>query len=40
MSWMTFGDRVAAITDNSGHGIYFGTAPIKLHGWDSAPPPR
>lgn len=33
-----FGDRVAAITDNSGHGIYFGTALIKLHGWDSAPP--
>lgn len=33
-----FGDRVAAITDNSGHGIYFGTALMKLHGWDSAPP--
>lgn len=33
-----FGDRVATITDNSGHGIYFGTALIKLHGWDSAPP--
>lgn len=33
-----FGDRVAAITDNSGHGVYFGTALIKLHGWDSAPP--
>lgn len=33
-----FGDRVAAITDNSGHGIYFGTALMKLHGWDSTPP--
>lgn len=33
-----FGDRVAVITDNSGHGIYFGTALMKLHGWDGAPP--
>ena len=33
-----FGDRVAAITDNSGHGVYFGTALMKLHGWDHTPP--
>lgn len=29
-----FGDRIAIITDNSGHGVYFNTAVIKSHGWD------
>ena len=33
-----FGDRVTVITDNSGHGVYFNTALIKLHGWDTDPP--
>jgi predicted amidohydrolase YtcJ len=33
-----FGDRVAVITDNSGHGVYFNTALIKQHGWDTNPP--
>ena len=33
-----FGDRVAIITDNSGHGIYFNTALMKSHGWDVNPP--
>jgi predicted amidohydrolase YtcJ len=33
-----FGDRVAVISDNSGHGIYFNTALIKQYGWDVAPP--
>ena len=26
------------ITDNSGHGVYFNSALIKLHGWDTNPP--
>ncbi len=33
-----FGDRVAVITDNSGHGIYFNTAFMKTRGWDVKPP--
>ncbi len=33
-----FGDRVAVITDNSGHGIYFNTAFMKTRGWDVTPP--
>lgn len=33
-----FGDRVAFITDNSGHGIYFNTALMKRYGWDVNPP--
>ena len=33
-----FGDRVAVITDNSGHGAYFNTAVMKRHGWDVNPP--
>lgn len=33
-----FGGRVTVITDNSGHGVYFNTALIKLHGWDTDPP--
>ncbi|MGD9516066.1 amidohydrolase, partial [Mycolicibacterium sp.] len=33
-----FGDRVALLTDNSGHGIYFNSALIRSYGWDSEPP--
>ncbi len=33
-----FGDRVAVITDNSGHGAYFNTALMKRNGWDVNPP--
>ena len=33
-----FGERVTVITDNSGHGVYFNSALIKLHGWDTDPP--
>ncbi len=34
-----FGDRVAVISDNSGHGVYFNTALMRKYGWDTAPPP-
>ncbi|MGW4635207.1 amidohydrolase [Nocardia sp. NPDC004415] len=34
-----FGDRIAAVLDNSGHGIYFGTALIQRYGWADNPPP-
>lgn len=34
----TFGDRVAVIVDNSGHGVYFNTALMKTKGWDVNPP--
>ncbi len=33
-----FGDRVAVVTDNSGHGVYFTTAVMKRYGWDVNPP--
>lgn len=33
-----FGDRVTVVTDNSGHGVYFNSAVIRLHGWDTNPP--
>ena len=33
-----FGDRVAIIVDNSGHGVYFNTALMKTKGWDVNPP--
>ena len=33
-----FGDRVTVVTDNSGHGVYFNSAMIRRHGWDTAPP--
>lgn len=33
-----FGDRVAVVTDNSGHGVYFNTAVMKRYGWDVTPP--
>jgi predicted amidohydrolase YtcJ len=33
-----FGDRVVAVVDNSGHGVYFNTALMKSKGWDVAPP--
>lgn len=33
-----FGDRVTVVTDNSGHGVYFNSALIKLYGWDTDPP--
>ena len=33
-----FGDRVAVVTDNSGHGAYFNTALMKRNGWDVNPP--
>lgn len=33
-----FGDRVALLTDNSGHGIYFNSALIRSYGWDIDPP--
>ena len=34
-----FGDRVVAIADNSGHGVYFTTALMKTKGWDVTAPP-
>ncbi|WP_336088017.1 amidohydrolase [Nocardia sp. SSK8] len=34
-----FGDRLAAVLDNSGHAIYFGTALIERYGWAETPPP-
>ncbi len=33
-----FGDRVAVVTDNSGHGVYFNTALMRRYGWDTTPP--
>jgi len=33
-----FGDRVAIVVDNSGHGVYFNTALMKSKGWDVNPP--
>ena len=33
-----FGDRVALVADNSGHGVYFTTALITKNGWDVNPP--
>ncbi|MCV7054541.1 amidohydrolase [Mycolicibacterium gilvum] len=33
-----FGDRVALVTDNSGHGVYFNSALIRSYGWDTNPP--
>ncbi|WP_179474216.1 amidohydrolase [Mycolicibacterium vinylchloridicum] len=33
-----FGERIAVVTDNSGHGVYFNTAVMKQHGWDVNPP--
>ncbi len=33
-----FGSRVAVVTDNSGHGVYFNTAVMKRYGWDVNPP--
>ncbi|KAA0108177.1 amidohydrolase [Mycolicibacterium sp. P1-5] len=33
-----FGERIAVITDNSGHGVYFNTALMKNRGWDVNPP--
>ncbi|SBS77908.1 Amidohydrolase 3 [uncultured Mycobacterium sp.] len=33
-----FGGRVAVVTDNSGHGVYFNTAVMKRYGWDVTPP--
>jgi predicted amidohydrolase YtcJ len=33
-----FGDRVAMVSDNSGHAVYFNTALMKQHGWIDAPP--
>ncbi|MEI7544981.1 MAG: amidohydrolase [Mycobacteriaceae bacterium] len=33
-----FGDRVAVVADNSGHGVYFNTALMKTKGWDVNPP--
>ncbi|GAY17037.1 amidohydrolase [Mycobacterium sp. shizuoka-1] len=33
-----FGERVAVVTDNSGHGVYFNTAVMKRYGWDVNPP--
>jgi predicted amidohydrolase YtcJ len=33
-----FGDRVAVVTDNSGHGVYFNSALIRRYGWDVHPP--
>ncbi|MGE0216525.1 amidohydrolase [Mycolicibacterium sp.] len=33
-----FGDRVALVTDNSGHGVYFNSALIRSYGWDVNPP--
>lgn len=34
-----FGERVVAIVDNSGHGVYFTTALMKTKGWDVTAPP-
>lgn len=34
-----FGERVVAIVDNSGHGVYFTTALMKSKGWDVTAPP-
>lgn len=33
-----FGNRVAIVADNSGHGVYFNTALMKKKGWDVSPP--
>lgn len=33
-----FGDRIAVVTDNSGHGVYFNSALIRSYGWDAEPP--
>jgi predicted amidohydrolase YtcJ len=33
-----FGDRIALVTDNSGHGVYFNSALIRSYGWDTNPP--
>ncbi|MEZ0360084.1 amidohydrolase [Mycobacterium sp. SA01] len=33
-----FGDRIAVVTDNSGHGAYFNTAVMKQRGWNVNPP--
>ena len=33
-----FGDRVAVVGDNSGHGVYFNSALIRSYGWDADPP--
>lgn len=33
-----FGDRVAVVADNSGHGVYFNSALIRSYGWDANPP--
>ncbi|PRC46661.1 amidohydrolase, partial [Mycobacterium sp. ITM-2017-0098] len=33
-----FGDRVAVVADNSGHGVYFNSALIRSYGWDAVPP--
>jgi len=33
-----FGDRIAIVADNSGHGVYFTTALMKSKGWDVNPP--
>jgi predicted amidohydrolase YtcJ len=34
-----FPDRIVAVVDNSGHGIYFSSATIKHLGWDKEMPP-
>ncbi|MCV7347187.1 amidohydrolase [Mycolicibacterium rhodesiae] len=33
-----FGERLAVVTDNSGHGVYFNTAVMRQRGWDVNPP--
>ncbi|GAA3862087.1 amidohydrolase [Leifsonia kafniensis] len=33
-----FGDRVAVVVDNSGHGVYFTSALMTKNGWDASPP--
>ncbi|QWT22697.1 amidohydrolase [Subtercola sp. PAMC28395] len=33
-----FGERLVAVADNSGHGVYFTTALIASQGWDAQPP--
>lgn len=33
-----FGDRIAVVADNSGHGVYFTSSLIKKNGWDVNPP--
>lgn len=33
-----FGDRIAIVVDNSGHGVYFTTSLTKRNGWDANPP--